>query len=109
MTEIPDLGREEAELRPTGVAMTAAELETWFVREVLPLETMLMRFLRRNWRDRSDIEDLRQEIYVRVCEPAEVEVPKSAKSFVFATARDLLTDLVRKETSFPSPLWLTRI
>ena len=101
MTEIPDSGREEAQLRPTGVAMTAAELETWFVREVLPLETMLMRFLRRNWRDRSDIEDLRQEIYVRVCEAAEVEVPKSAKSFVFATARNLLTDLVRKENVVP--------
>jgi len=84
-----------------GAAMTAAELEAWFVREVLPLETMLMRFLRRNWRDRSDIEDLRQEIYVRVCEAAEAEIPKSAKAFVFATARNLLTDLIRKENVVP--------
>jgi len=101
MAEIPDSGREEADLRPMGAAMTAAELEAWFVREVLPLETMLMRFLRRNWRDRSDIEDLRQEIYVRVCEAAEAEMPKSAKAFVFATARNLLTDLIRKENVVP--------
>jgi RNA polymerase sigma-70 factor (ECF subfamily) len=101
MAESPDSGREEADLRPMGAAMTAAELEEWFVREVLPLETMLMRFLRRNWRDRSDIEDLRQEIYVRVCEAAEAETPKSAKAFVFATARNLLTDLIRKENVVP--------
>lgn len=101
MAESPDSGREEADLRPMGAAMTAAELEQWFVREVLPLETMLMRFLRRNWRDRSDIEDLRQEIYVRVCEAAEAETPKSAKAFVFATARNLLTDLIRKENVVP--------
>jgi len=101
MADIPDSGREEADLRLTGAAMTAAELEAWFVREVLPLETMLMRFLRRNWRDRSDIEDLRQEIYVRVCEAAEAETPRSAKSFVFATARNLLTDLIRRENVVP--------
>jgi len=101
MAENLDSGREEADLRLTGAAMTAAELEDWFVREVLPLETMLIRFLRRNWRDRSDIEDLRQEIYVRVCEAAEVDVPKSAKSFVFATARNLLTDLIRRENVVP--------
>ena len=101
MAEIPDSGREQADLRLAGAAMTAAELEVWFVREILPLETMLMRFLRRKWRDRSDIEDLRQEIYVRVCEAAEAETPKSAKSFVFATARNLLTDLIRKENVVP--------
>jgi len=101
MVEIPDSGREDAELRPLGAGLTVPELEAWFMREVLPLEASLMQFLRHNWRDRSDIEDLRQEIYVRVCEAAEKEIPKSARSFVFATARNLLIDLVRKEHVVP--------
>ena len=101
MVEIPDSGREHGDLRLLGEAMKAAELEAWFAREVLPLEAMLVQFLRHNWRDRSDIEDIRQEIYVRVCEAAERELPKSAKSFVFATARNLLVDLIRKENVVP--------
>jgi RNA polymerase sigma-70 factor (ECF subfamily) len=81
--------------------VNAAALEEWFVREVLPLEAMLMQFLRHNWRDKSDIEDMRQEIYIRVCEAAERELPKSAKSFVFATARNLLIDMARRESVVP--------
>ena len=71
------------------------------MREVLPLEASLMQFLRHNWRGRSDLEDLRQEIYVRVCEAAERETPNSARSFVFAIARNLLIDLVRREHVVP--------
>lgn len=101
MVEIPESGREDADMRHLGAGMTVSELEAWFAREILPLEASLMQFLRHNWRDRSDIEDLRQEIYVRVCEAAEKEIPKSARSFVFATARNLLIDLVRKEHVVP--------
>lgn len=101
MAKIPEQGREDADLHSSGAAMNAAELEAWFAREVLPLEASLMQFLRHNWRDRSDIEDLRQEIYVRVCEAAENELPKSARSFVFAIARNLLIDLVRREQIVP--------
>jgi RNA polymerase sigma-70 factor (ECF subfamily) len=99
--ETPESGRKDGDPCPAGGAMAATHLETWFVREVLPLEAMLMQFLRHNWRDRSDIEDIRQEIYVRVCEAAEAETPRSAKSFVFAMARNLLIDLVRKENVVP--------
>lgn len=101
MIETPDLGRGNSDLHLLGAAMNAAELERWFIREILPLEAMLMQFLRHNWRDKSDIEDLRQEIYSRVCEATEREVPKSGKAFLFATARNLLTDLVRKENVVP--------
>jgi RNA polymerase sigma factor (sigma-70 family) len=99
--DIPDSSRDNADPRSSNAAVDATQLEAWFVREVLPLEAMLMQFLRHNWRDRSDIEDIRQEIYVRVCEAAEAEIPKSAKSFVFAAARNLLIDLVRKENVVP--------
>ncbi|HEV2560938.1 MAG TPA: RNA polymerase sigma factor [Rhizomicrobium sp.] len=81
--------------------MTASEVEAWFVREVLPLEAMLMQYLRRNWRDTGSIEDLRQEIYVRVCEAARKSIPRPAKSFVFVTARNLIIDRVRKEHVVP--------
>ena len=99
--ETPESGREDGNPRSSSGATAAIQLESWFVREVLPLEAMLMQFLRHNWRDRSDIEDIRQEIYVRVCEAAEAEIPKSAKSFVFAMARNLLIDLIRKENVVP--------
>jgi|HubBroStandDraft_2_1064218.scaffolds.fasta_scaffold44336_3 hypothetical protein len=47
----PESGRDDANPRSLGEAMAAVHLEAWFVREVLPLEAMLMQFLRHNWRD----------------------------------------------------------
>lgn len=72
-------------------------VDTWFVREVLAHEQALMRFLHRNWRDHDEVRDLRQEIYVRVYESAARRRPDSPKSFLFATARNLLTDRVRRQ------------
>lgn len=76
--------------------MGEAELDAWFIREVLPLEAALMRFLRRNWREEEDLADLRQDIYVRVYDAARNGIPRQAKPFVFSTARNLLIDLVRR-------------
>lgn len=72
-------------------------VDTWFVREVLAHEAALMRFLRRNWRDHDEVADLRQEIYVRVYQAATRRLPDSPKSFLFATARNLLADRVRRQ------------
>ena len=93
--KIPETGRESAGQR-ADAAMNASELKAWFVREVLPLEAILMHFLRHNWRDASEIEDLRQEVYARVCESARKERPDIAKPFVLQTARNLLIDRVRR-------------
>jgi RNA polymerase sigma-70 factor (ECF subfamily) len=71
------------------------------VREVLPLEAMLMQYLRHNWRDKSGVEDLRQEIYMRVCEAAAREAPARTKAFVFATARNVLITRGRREHVVP--------
>ena len=101
MNKILDPDRGDNDLHLLGAAMNAAALEEWFVREILPLEAMLMQFLRHNWRDKSDIEDLRQEIYIRVCEAAAQEIQHSANSFVFAIARNLLVDMARKESVVP--------
>lgn len=92
-----DTTREGADLRHADAAMTASGVEAWFIREVLPLEAMLMRFLHQNWRNKSDIEDFRQEVYALVLEAAEVRIPDRAKPFVLATARNLLINRVRRE------------
>lgn len=73
----------------------------WFVREILPLETVLMRYLHRNWRNADDIADLRQEVYARVFAAAKGGIPTNAKSFLFATARNLLIDLVKHKRVVP--------
>ena len=75
----------------------------WFVREVLPLEAILTRYLWQNWHNASDIADLRQEVYVRVCEGAQENIPDHTKTkrFVLTTARNLLIDRVRREQIVP--------
>jgi len=101
MADTSDPGFEDAKLHLAGAAMTASDTEAWFVREVLPLETALMQFLRRNWRNESEIADLRQEVYVRVFESAQRQLPEQPRHFVFTTARNLMIDRVRKENVIP--------
>jgi len=73
------------------------ELNTWFVDQVLPLERMLERFLRRNWRDMDEIPDLRQEVYARVYDGCAHNRPESAQAFLLTTARNLLIDRARRK------------
>jgi RNA polymerase sigma factor (sigma-70 family) len=101
MTETPEVGRAVANAQRQGVHMSAPEALAWFLREVLPLEAMLMQYLRHNWRDQSDIEDLVQDVYVRVFEAARKEIPEKAKPFVFTTARNLLVSRVRDRRVVP--------
>lgn len=70
-------------------------LEEWFAAQVLPHEAALMRYLRRIWPNHTELLDLRQDIYVRVFESAAQVRPTAPKAFLFATARNLLTDRVR--------------
>ncbi|HEV2562955.1 MAG TPA: RNA polymerase sigma factor [Rhizomicrobium sp.] len=97
MVETPETSREDANLRMAGMSLAAPEVRAWFAREVLPLETILIQFLRRNWRDQSEIEDLLQEVYARVFEAARREIPETPKPFVFTTARNLLINRVRQQ------------
>jgi RNA polymerase sigma-70 factor (ECF subfamily) len=101
MVERSEISRDDAALCLQSVAMTASELETWFLREVLPLEAALTRFLRRSWRNNSDVPDLLQEVYMRACEAAQKQIPVPAKPFVFAIARNLIIDQVRREHVVP--------
>jgi RNA polymerase sigma-70 factor (ECF subfamily) len=99
--ETPSMNNEGAGQRAGGTAVSTAEVKAWFVSDVLPLEAMLMRFLYRNWRNPSDAEDLRQEVYAHVLKAAETKIPERTKPFVFATARNLIIDRLRRENIVP--------
>jgi RNA polymerase sigma-70 factor (ECF subfamily) len=72
-------------------------LDEWFIAAVLPHEAALMRYLHRVWRNHAEVPDLRQEIYVRIYQSAAKTKPQAPKSFLFATARNLLADKARRE------------
>jgi len=76
--------------------MDEEPLDTWFKREILVHEEALVRYLTRMWRNREEVFDLRQEIYVRVYEAAAKTRPSYPKSFLFTTARHLMTDQIRR-------------
>lgn len=97
MVETPDTRRHGARPPVSGVPVSASDAEAWFIREVLPLEAALMQFLRRSWRNQNEIDDLCQDIYVRVFEAANERIPQPTKPFVFATARNLLIDRARRD------------
>lgn len=76
-------------------------LETWFIREILPCEGSLTRYLTERRHKTRDVEDLRNEIYIRVLESAQSARPASPRAFLFTTARNLLVDRLRHERVVP--------
>jgi|SRR5690606_26659916 len=74
----------------------ANELDEWFAREVLVHERALTQYLYRCWSRHDEVRDLRQEVYVRVYEAAARSRPDTPRAFVFATARHLMTDRLRR-------------
>lgn len=70
--------------------------DDWFVREILVHEHSLTRMLLRNWPQRDEVHDLRQEIYARVYEAGIHNRPTAPAAFLFATARHLMADRVRR-------------
>ncbi len=90
-----------SDLRRQIVTGATDDLRAWFLKEVLPLEATLTQFLRSNWRNNADVAELLQEVYVRVFESAQKELPKATRPFVFTTARNLLVDRVRQQKIIP--------
>jgi RNA polymerase sigma factor (sigma-70 family) len=72
-------------------------LDSWFKREILVHEAALVRYLTRTWSNRQEIHDLRQDTYVRVFEAAAKSRPHAPRAFLFATARHLMTDRIRRQ------------
>lgn len=71
-------------------------LQRWFCSEVLPLERALMGFIRRNWREQSDVADIRQEIYERVLVGAQGALPLHASGYLFTVARNHIANRARR-------------
>jgi len=101
MVETPNTDRGDVTASDSSGAVRTSEVEAWFVREVLPLEAVLIQFLSRSGRSKADIEDIRQDVYMRVCAAAYKEIPNPTKPLVFAIARNLLIDHVRHEQVIP--------
>ena len=76
----------------SGEAVGMDDLEAWFIREVLPLEAVLIQYLSRGARNKADVEDLRQDLYMKVCLAAQSELPRVTRPFVFKIARNLLIE-----------------
>lgn len=101
MVETPESNREERSAPFLGAGMGSPEVKAWFLREVLPLESLLMQFLRHNWKEQGDVEDILHDVYIRVYEAASRQIPDQTKPFVFTTARNLLISRVRKRQVIP--------
>ena len=101
MAETQESGRESTGLGQRDEAMSTRDVAAWFVREVLPLEPTLTQYLHRNWHNPSDLVDLRQEVYARVCLGAQKQFPDETQRFVLATARNLLIDRLRSARAIP--------
>jgi len=97
MASTSDNGRESGKTQDHGVAPAASDVNAWFVREVLPLEPLVRRFLRRGWHSEADLEDMCQDVFVRTYEAAQTRIPEPAKPYVFSVARNLLINRLRRE------------
>ncbi len=82
-------------------APTLAMVKAWFGREILPLEASLMQYLQHNWRNASDIADLRQEVYIQIYQAALQGFPEKPRQYLFTTARNLLSRRVQHERVIP--------
>ena len=88
MVDRLDSNRGGTETVPKDTPSAASLAKAWFGREILPLEAALMQYLEHNWRNASDITDLRQEIYVRVFASAKEKIPERPKQYLFVTAKN---------------------
>ena len=78
--------------------MPPPDLETarWFSEEVQPHEPELRAYLRAKFSAHFDIDDLVQETYVRLLQAREHAPLRSAKAYLFATARNAAYDFFRR-------------
>lgn len=81
----------------TDTADQPTDLDHWFATEILPFEHLLTGYLARVCKHRAEIPDLRHDIYLRVYESARHSRPTHPRSFLFTTAKNLLTDRRRRE------------
>ena len=86
-------------MAPDGRPVTDIERETWFIQEVLPCEGALRGYLGRFFEQTPDIDDTVQETYARLIVLTDEERARirSTHSFLFATARNVALDRLRRQ------------
>jgi len=72
------------------------EQARWFSEQVQPHDAMLRAWLHSRFPGESDIDDIVQETYLRTLQAHAARNVSSVKAFVFATARNLAVDRVRR-------------
>ncbi len=70
--------------------------DRWFAEQVLPHEPMLRAWLRQTFGSRLDIDDVVQETFLRVLRANATGELHAPKAFLFATARNLSLDQLRR-------------
>lgn len=80
------------------------ELADWFAREILPHEAALTRYVASARARGVDPEDARQDIYIKVWQAAGRTRPPQPRFFLFAVARNHLTDIARQRRVVPIDL-----
>jgi RNA polymerase sigma-70 factor (ECF subfamily) len=68
----------------------------WFTEQVQPHESLLRAWLRSRFPSEPDLDDLVQETFARLLKAHETAPITEAKAFLFATARNLALDRVRR-------------
>ncbi len=68
----------------------------WFAENLLPHEPMLRTWLKSRFPTGVELDDILQEAYLRVLKARERGSMQSPKAFLFATARNLALDQVRR-------------
>jgi RNA polymerase sigma-70 factor (ECF subfamily) len=77
----------------------------WFAAEVQPHEALLRAWLRGRFGARAEVDDLVQEAFLRVLAAHRAGKVRAAKPFLFATARNLALDRLRRhEVARTEPL-----
>lgn len=72
------------------------ETTRWFSEEVQPHESELRAYLRAKFSAHLDIDDLVQETYARLLQAREQTPLRSAKAYLFTTARNAAFDYFRR-------------
>jgi RNA polymerase sigma factor (sigma-70 family) len=72
------------------------EISQWFTEHVQPHEAMLRAWLARGFGSRLAIDDVVQEAFLRVLSARQKGELQSPKAFLFATARNLALDQLRR-------------
>ena len=82
---------------PADMSSIEKDQELWFLTEVQPHRPALRAWLLARFPTLPDVDDLVQETFVRILRAREVTPVRSARALLYATARNLALDAVRRQ------------